>query len=70
MNEQETLESGKSGLRLIRNEALQKSDWTQLADCKLAQAEKDAWATHRQALRDCIALVTSENLQGFELPSK
>ena len=32
-----------------RNELLQKSDWTQLPD---SPADKEAWATYRQALRD------------------
>ena len=32
-----------------RNELLQQSDWTQLPD---SPADKEAWATYRQALRD------------------
>ena len=35
-----------------RNARLQKSDWTQLPDVDLSQAEVSAWATYRQALRN------------------
>lgn len=36
-------------IRLWRNKQLIKSDWTQIAD---SSADKAAWATYRQALRD------------------
>jgi hypothetical protein len=36
-------------VRAERNEKLANSDWTQLAD---SPADKSAWATYRQALRD------------------
>jgi len=36
-------------LRIVRNQLLAQSDWTQLPD---AQCNKAAWATYRQALRD------------------
>jgi len=39
----------KQEVRDVRNSKLAKSDWTQLAD---STADKAAWATHRQALRD------------------
>lgn len=38
--------------RAERNRKLADSDWTQLAD---STADKDAWATYRQALRDVPA---------------
>lgn len=38
--------------RFIRNDALKATDWTQLPDADLTQAEKAAWAKYRQALRD------------------
>jgi hypothetical protein len=41
-------EQAKS-VRTSRSEKLKDSDWTQLAD---STADKDAWATYRQALRD------------------
>jgi len=42
----------KGNLRARRNEKLQMSDWTQLADAPVDQA---AWAAYRQALRDVTA---------------
>jgi len=36
-------------IRNWRNEQLRKSDWTQLSD---SSADKIAWATYRQSLRD------------------
>jgi hypothetical protein len=36
-------------MRIIRNQLLAQSDWTQLPD---AQCDQAAWATYRQALRD------------------
>jgi hypothetical protein len=46
-------EQAKS-VRASRTEKLKDSDWTQIAD---STADKAAWATHRQALRD----VTSQS---------
>jgi hypothetical protein len=39
-------------MRIWRNDELSASDWTQLAD---STANKTAWATYRQALRDLPA---------------
>jgi len=39
-------------VRQQRNNKLKDSDWTQIAD---STADKAAWATHRQALRDITA---------------
>ena len=39
-------------VRTVRNIELAATDWTQLAD---SQADKAAWATYRQALRDLPA---------------
>jgi hypothetical protein len=36
-------------IRETRNDKLKESDWTQIAD---STADKTAWATYRQALRD------------------
>lgn len=38
--------------RMQRDKLLQQSDWTQLPDVALTQAEKDRWAIYRQELRD------------------
>lgn len=39
-------------LRAERDALLVASDWTQLADTELTEAERAAWADYRQALRD------------------
>lgn len=36
-------------IRATRNDKLKESDWTQIAD---STADKTAWSTYRQALRD------------------
>lgn len=45
-------------LRLKRNQLLEASDWTALADAHLSQAKKDAWFAYRQELRDLPDSVT------------
>ena len=42
-------DSAASAVRQQRNEKLKDSDWTQITD---ATADKTAWATYRQTLRD------------------
>ena len=44
--------------RIIRNELLAASDWTQFNDSPLTDDAKTSWATYRTALRD---LPTHEN---------
>ncbi|MDB5361138.1 MAG: hypothetical protein JWO51_2435 [Rhodospirillales bacterium] len=46
--------AGRS-LRLQRDHRLAASDWTQLADAPLSVADRAAWASYRQALRDLPA---------------
>jgi hypothetical protein len=50
-------------VRNWRNVELAKSDWTQIAD---SSADKAAWATYRQALRDLPA--SNDDPQKIELP--
>ena len=38
--------------RIIRDELLMKSDWTQLSDNALSDADKLSWKDYRQSLRD------------------
>jgi uncharacterized small protein (DUF1192 family) len=45
-------------LRLLRNQRLFLSDWSQLADNSLTTAQKTAWTTYRQELRDLPETVT------------
>ncbi len=44
-------------LRARRDRDLVGSDWTQISDNSLSDAQRQAWAVYRQALRDYIALV-------------
>lgn len=39
-------------IRKVRDRLLTATDWTQGADSPLSDADKTAWATYRQALRD------------------
>jgi hypothetical protein len=39
-------------LRVLRNQRLTESDWTQVADAPLTEEHKDAWKNYRQELRD------------------
>ena len=39
-------------IRLIRNQILTDSDWTQFPDSPLTTTKKAEWTTYRQALRD------------------
>ena len=48
-------DSAMAQLRATRNALLLACDWTQIADCT---ADKTAWATYRQALRDLPATIT------------
>ena len=46
------LEGEFASVRADRNWRLADCDWTQLGDCPLSDADKAAWATYRQELRD------------------
>ena len=48
-------DSAMAQIRGQRNQLLKDCDWTQIADCT---ADKTAWATYRQTLRDLPASVT------------
>ena len=48
-------DSAMSQIRYQRNQLLKDCDWTQIAD---STADKTAWATYRQALRDLPANIT------------
>ncbi|MBQ4836772.1 phage tail assembly chaperone [Pseudoalteromonas luteoviolacea] len=39
-------------IRQKRDQLLSSSDWTQVADYPLSEAQKNAWSVYRQALRD------------------
>ena len=48
-------DSAMAQIRGQRNQLLKDCDWTQIADCT---ADKTAWATYRQALRDLPSTIT------------
>ena len=48
-------DSAMANIRGQRNQLLKDCDWTQIADCT---ADKTAWATYRQALRDLPSTIT------------
>jgi len=52
---QSAKDSAMANIRGQRNQLLKDCDWTQIADCT---ADKTAWATYRQALRDLPATIT------------
>ena len=64
--EAEALTLAQAGLRLLRDEALRASDWTQMADSPLSTADKTAWANYRTYLRDLPANTNSEQTLSFE----
>lgn len=62
----ETLELAMRGLRMLRDEALSASDWTQMADSPLSAEDKTAWANYRTYLRDLPANTDSDGALSFE----
>jgi hypothetical protein len=38
--------------RMMRNQLIEESDWTQLTDNVLSEEEMEQWVEYRQALRD------------------
>jgi len=59
------LENQWEEVRIIRNELLKESDWTQLND--ISQTIKDLWSTYRQELRD---VTNQQNPFNIEWPVK
>lgn len=47
-------------VRAVRDRLLSLSDWTQAADSPLSEAQRAAWATYRQALRDLPSVYSGE----------
>lgn len=54
--------------REYRNQLLTASDWTQLPDSPLNEAQRAAWAAYRQALRDLTNHVNWPNLIADDWP--
>jgi hypothetical protein len=55
------LENQWEEIRLIRNQLLSESDWTQLGD--VSQTIKDVWTTYRQQLRDVTNQLNPFNIE-------
>jgi len=72
LTETEILALAMRGLRLLRDEALSSSDWTQMPDSPLSADDKTAWANYRTYLRDLPAntdsdgALTFQGIQSFE----
>ena len=54
MTETIDIEHFKNQLRVIRNDLLKETDWTQFADVSMTEEKRSEWATYRQALRDLM----------------
>ena len=61
-----------TNLRVLRDDLLAQSDWTQMPDNQLSDSKKAEWTTYRQALRDVPANVKADlsTLDGFAWPTK
>ena len=58
-------------LRQRRNTLLSASDWTQLPDTTLTNAQKQAWMQYRTELRNITnGLTTVEDVNGISFPVK
>lgn len=66
--EAELQEKAFSMLRAQRDRLLLESDWTQLQDSPLTDAQRQSWATYRQSLRDLPATVDINNIVYPEKP--
>ena len=64
---EEELEKQYAMLRGDRDGLLSKCDWTQFSDSPLSDAQKAAWATYRQELRDLPNNVDINNVV-FPIP--
>lgn len=65
------VESLWSDIRKRRNAFLTSSDWTQLNDTSLTQAQKDSWSAYRNELRNLPALNTDvEFVEDINWPVK
>lgn len=55
-------------LRAFRDNLLSQSDWTQMPDSPLTDAQRQAWAAYRQSLRDLPDTVDINNIVYPEKP--
>lgn len=57
-----------AALRELRNDLLDKSDWTQSPDSPLSDSKKAEWATYRQQLRDLPANTSDPSSPNYPSP--
>jgi len=57
-----------SGVRRTRDQKLKDSDYTQLGDAPVSDADKLNWATYRQALRDITNQSSPDSIQWPQEP--
>ena len=55
--------------RFARDTRLASSDWTQMPDSALTDAQKASWATYRQALRDITTHANWPDLEEADWPT-
>lgn len=67
--EQET-EEAWSGVRLLRDEMLAKTDWTHSGDSPLSPEKKAEWAAYRQSLREITKQSDPHQIEWPTRPSK
>lgn len=60
-----TNEQIMEGIRLIRNDRLKESDWTQMPGA-LSETARANWDTYRQALRDLPSTITNPKAWDIE----
>lgn len=61
----DTLEIAKKGMRLVRNEALAKTDWAALVDAPLTADAAASYKAYRTFLRDLPGTMTDEAFNTF-----
>lgn len=68
ISQEQIQENILKALRSNRDRLLSECDWTQIPDSPLTDAQKQAWATYRQALRDLPSTVDINNIVYPEKP--
>ena len=70
-NENNKFSNAMEVFRNKRNLLLVNSDWTQMPDSPLTDAQKTEWQTYRQSLRDLTnGLTTVEDIDAVIFPTK
>ena len=62
----EAVDLAMRGLRLLRDDALAASDWTQIGDSPLSAEDKAAWGGYRTYLRDLPSNTDNDGALAFQ----